>query len=78
MNVRNNMAGLYINVLKTKIVDFRNRGILKENEKWYLDGKMIELCNHFVYLGFLFNYNGIFTVTQKHCLNKVNRLHLVY
>ena len=78
MNVRNNMAGLYINVLKTKIVDFRNRGILKENEKWYLDGKMIELSNQFVYLGFLFNYNGIFTVTQKHCLNKVYRLHLVY
>jgi hypothetical protein len=25
----------------------------------------IELCNQFVYLGLLFNYNGIFTVTQK-------------
>jgi hypothetical protein len=35
--------GLYINLLKTKIVVFRNRGVLKENEKWYLDGKMIEL-----------------------------------
>jgi len=34
-------------------------------EKWYLDGKMIELCNQFVYLGLLFNYNGIFTITQK-------------
>jgi hypothetical protein len=57
--------GLYINLLKTKTVVFRNRGVLKENEKWYLDGKMIELCNQFVYLGLLFNYNGIFTVTQK-------------
>ena len=45
---------LYINLLKTKIVVFRNRGVLKENEKWYLDGKMIELCNQIVYLGFLF------------------------
>jgi hypothetical protein len=27
--------------------------------------KMIELCNQFVYLGLLFNYNGLFTVTQK-------------
>jgi hypothetical protein len=26
--------GLYINLLKTKIVVFRNRGVLKENEKW--------------------------------------------
>ena len=26
---------------------------------------MIELCNQFAYLGLLFNYNGIFTVTQK-------------
>jgi hypothetical protein len=41
--------GSYINSLKTKIVAFRNRGVLKENEKWYLDGKMIELCNQFVY-----------------------------
>ena len=57
--------GLYTNLLKTKIVVFRNRGVLKENEKWYLDGKMIELCNQFVYLGLLFNYHCIFTVTQK-------------
>ena len=51
--------------MKTKIVVFRNRGVLKKNEKWYLDDKMIELCNQFAYLGLLFNYNGIFTVTQK-------------
>ena len=31
--------GLYINLLKTKIIVFRNRGVLKENEKWYLKVK---------------------------------------
>ena len=57
--------GLDINLQKTKIVVFRNRGVLRENEKWYLNGKMIEICNQFVYLGLLLNYNGTFTITQK-------------
>ena len=57
--------GLDINLRKTKIVVFRNKGVLKENEKWYLNGKMIEMCDQFVYLGLLLNYNGTFTVTQK-------------
>jgi hypothetical protein len=64
--------------LKTKIVVFRNRGVLKENGKWYLDGKMIELCNQFVYLGLLFNYNGIFTVTQKTLSEQGKKWHITF
>ena len=56
---------LHINLSKTKIVVFRNRGVVKEDEKWYLNGSMIDICNEFMYLGLLLNYNGSFTNTQK-------------
>jgi hypothetical protein len=47
--------GLYINLLKTKIVVFRNRGVLKENEKWYLDDKM-NIFMHIVRSNFVLYY----------------------
>ena len=56
--------------MKTKIVVFRNRGILRENEKWFLNGEGIELCNDFIYLGVLFYYNGRFTNTQTMLANQ--------
>jgi hypothetical protein len=36
-------AGVYL--LKTKVVIFRNRGNIKSEEKWYLNGESIEICN---------------------------------
>ena len=57
--------GLHINLSKTKIVVFRSKGIVKQNEKWYLNGNFIDICDEFMYLGLLFNYNGSFTNTQK-------------
>jgi hypothetical protein len=44
-------AGVYL--LKTKVVIFRNRGNIKSEEKWYLNGESIEICNEFMYLGIL-------------------------
>ena len=49
-----NEYGLYINLLKTKIVIFRNRGHVKAEEKWFLNGDKIDVCNAFMYLGILF------------------------
>ena len=49
-----NEYGLYINLLKTKIVIFRNRGHVKAEEKWFLNGNKIDVCNELMYLGVLF------------------------
>ena len=62
----NNEWKLSLNVSKTKIVVFRNGGVLRENDKWFYHGNEIEVVNEFNYLGLLFNYNGKFSKTQKH------------
>jgi hypothetical protein len=60
--------------LKTKVVIFRNRGNIKSEEKWYLNGESIEICNEFMYLGILLNYNGVFTNAQKMLSNQGEKL----
>jgi exonuclease III len=56
---------LDLNISKTKIVIFRNGGKVKDNEKWYYRGQLIEVVNKFNYLGILFNYNGSSFQIQK-------------
>ena len=65
VNDFSNEHNLYINLSKTKIVVFRNRGNLRPDEKWFLNGNSIENCNEFLYLGLLFQHNGNFVKTQK-------------
>lgn len=43
VNICSNEYGLYINLLKTKIVIFRNRGHVKVDEKWFLNGNKIDV-----------------------------------
>ena len=47
--------GLKVNMLKTKMIVFRNGGIVKRNEKCYLDGVKIDIVKHYKYLGVLFS-----------------------
>ena len=70
VNVCSNEYNLHVNLLKTKVVIFRNRGNIKSEEKWYLKGESIEICNEFMYLGILLNYNAVFTNTQKMLSNQ--------
>jgi uncharacterized protein YmfQ (DUF2313 family) len=49
---------LSININKTKIVVFRNCGILSDDEKWYYNGLKLETVNSFTYLGVVLNFNG--------------------
>jgi hypothetical protein len=60
VNLYSNEYDLYINMSKTKIVIFRNRGNGKPEEKWFLNGNHIELCNdstssvyHLVYYNYI-------------------------
>ena len=54
VNICSNEYGLYINLLKTKIVIFRNRGDVKAEEKWFLNCNKIDVCNELMCLGILF------------------------
>jgi hypothetical protein len=65
VHLYSNEYDLYINLSKTKIVIFRNSGNCKPEEKWFLNGNHIELCNEFMYLGILFSFNGTFLQTQE-------------
>lgn len=47
--------GLKVNMLKTKMIVYRNGGIIKSNEKCYLDGVKIDIVKHYKYLGVLFS-----------------------
>jgi hypothetical protein len=45
--------GLQVNLDKTKVMVFRKGGHLSEGEKWFFEGKQIEVVNNYKYLGFL-------------------------
>jgi hypothetical protein len=38
--------GLRVNTDKTKVVVFRNGGTIRENEKWFLDGKRLDIISN--------------------------------
>jgi hypothetical protein len=46
---------LNVNFDKTKIIVFRKGGFLGKREKWFYDGKRIEVVNSYSYLGFTFS-----------------------
>ena len=43
-----------LNLLKTKIIVLRNGGILKQMEKWYYKGEIIDTVPFYKYLGVYF------------------------
>lgn len=51
---------LTVNINKTKIIVFRKRGRLHENEQWTYSGDNIEVVDSFNYLGFTVSSNGSF------------------
>lgn len=54
--------GLSINAEKSKIVVFRNGGYLRQNEKWYLNGKRLEVVSYLKYLGLMFSSRLVWSV----------------
>ena len=43
--------GLRVNLEKTKVMLFRNEGMIRKNEKWFLNGVELKLCTYYKYLG---------------------------
>ena len=65
-----NTWGLNVNTSKTKIMVFRKRGKIRNDEKWTYNGQDIEIVDNFNYLGTVLNYTGSFTLNQEHLVGK--------
>ena len=52
-----------LNLTKTKIIVFRNGGIVKDAERWFYNGNEIEVVSLYKYLGLL--YAKITTKTKE-------------
>lgn len=48
-------AKMSFNLNKTKIIVFRNGGIVEQVEKWYFQGSEIDIVTLYKYLGVYFN-----------------------
>ena len=46
---------MIVNMIKTKVMVFRQGGRLRQREKWYYDGQLLETVNVFYYVGLLFS-----------------------
>ena len=46
---------MIVNAKKTKVMVFRRGGYLSKREKWFCDGKLLELVKGFQYVGLLFS-----------------------
>jgi len=62
--------GLAVNTKKTKVMVFRKRGGIRQNEKWTFGEENLETVNDFNYLGTVFHYTGNFAVNQEYLSGK--------
>ncbi len=70
--------GLIVNLLKTKVMVFRNGGPLRANEKWYFNGKKLEVVSGYKYLGAMFTPKLVWTLCQKTLATQAKKgLHLL-
>ena len=46
--------GLTVNTDKSKVMVFRKGGFLGRSERWFIGGKILEVVNRYLYLGFTF------------------------
>ena len=49
------LTGMRVNEDKTKIIVFRNGGIIRKNEKWYYNNNVIECVTYYKYLGLFYS-----------------------
>ena len=55
-----------MNLLKTKVVVFRNGGPLRRYEKWKFDDFKLEVVTYYKYLGLLLLSRNSWYMCQKH------------
>jgi hypothetical protein len=57
--------GLVVNLSKTKVMVFRNGGPLRHNERWFLNGNILEVVSSYKYLGSLFTPRLVWSLSQS-------------
>ena len=62
--------GLQVNEAKTKIMVFRKRGKLKDDERWYYNGTLLDVTDDFNYLDCIFHYTGRFASHVEHFVDR--------
>ena len=67
------LSGMKINLLKTKIIVFRNGGYLRWNERWYFEGKKIEVVSSYKYMGLMVTPRLIWTTAKTKLANQANK-----
>ena len=53
--------GTTVNIMKTKIVVFRKGGKLAQNDRWFFEGREVEVVAFFKYLGCYLSSGGSFS-----------------
>ena len=66
-------VGMSFNLLKTKIIVFRNGGIVKEIEHWFYQGEHIDIASAYKYLGIYFTPKLIWTKTKEVLAYQANK-----
>ena len=65
--------GLQVNPNKTKILVIKKGRKLSGAEKWYYDGKKLEVVPTVRYLGFFFSFNGNWSQHKKKAIEKAHK-----
>ena len=66
-------VGMSLDLLKTKIIVFRNGGIIKEIEHWFYQGQHIDIVASYKYLGVYFTPKLIWTKTKEVLASQANK-----
>ena len=57
-------VGMHVNLLKTKIIVFRNGGVLKQTEKWFYMREVVDVVSFYKYLGIYLTPKLIWSKTK--------------
>ena len=65
--------GTTVNIMKTKIVVFRKGGKLAKKDRWYFEGREIDVVPFFKYLGCYLSAGGSFSKCVSELTNSARR-----
>ena len=71
-------VGMSLNLSKTKIIVFRNGGIVKDAETWLYNENEIEVVSFYKYLGVILHQNWYGLELKRYLLVKPKRQHIVF